>query len=309
MRIARVQLCDFLLSLARRDFRGLRRPPAELLQEFVLTSRLCRQRSIVLLLELFLPPRLCLYFALLLKLLLRRRTGCCPLLPQRGYRRAPTPTAAAEIAVPVRSELQAAIDDLAHRKKRCASRPVTLGRERLEARAGRLPRPESLLQAQTQRLDDMAERLKRGLKDRAAQARERLQGDSAKLSAPLLRARWTSARDRLAAARLVPTLPQRRLTGDRQRFDALARLYASLDPEAPLQRGFVLVKDAEGHLVRSRAVGAMQPLLEVKFADGTLAVVPQGQADSPRPSAPLPSTRKAKRAKSASAAAQDDLFG
>lgn len=224
-------------------------------------------------------------------------------------RRAPTPTAAAEIAVPVRSELQAAIDDLAHRKKRCASRPVTLGRERLEARAGRLPRPESLLQAQTQRLDDMAERLKRGLKDRAAQARERLQGDSAKLSGPLLRARWASARDRLAAARLVPTLSQRRLVGDRQRFDALARLYASLDPEAPLQRGFVLVKDAEGHLVRSRAVGAMQPLLEVKFADGTLAVVPQGQADSPRPSAPLPSTRKAKRAKSASAAAQDDLFG
>lgn len=218
-------------------------------------------------------------------------------------RRAPTPTAAAEIAVPVRAELQAAIDDLAHRKKRCALRPVTLGRERLEARVGRLPRPASLLQNQAQRLDELAERLKRGLKDRAAQAREKLQGDSAKLSAPLLRARWSGARDRLAAARLIPALPQRRIASERQRFDALARLYASLDPEAPLQRGFVLVKDADGKLVRSRVVGAEQPLLSVKFADGTLAVVPQGHAD------PTPPPRKAKRAKSASASTQDDLFG
>ncbi|WP_277348066.1 exodeoxyribonuclease VII large subunit, partial [Pseudopontixanthobacter vadosimaris] len=122
-------------------------------------------------------------------------------------------------------------------------------------------------------------------------------------TAPLLRARWSGARDRLAAARLVPALPQRRLASERQRFDALARLYDSLDPEAPLQRGFVLVKDAEGHLVRSRALGAAQPLLSVKFADGILAVVPQGRVGS------TPPPRKAKNVKSAPASAQDDLFG
>lgn len=60
-------------------------------------------------------------------------------------RRAPTPTAAAEMAVPVRRELAATLDDLAARKKRAILRPVSLGRERLEARVRRLPKAEALL--------------------------------------------------------------------------------------------------------------------------------------------------------------------
>src|SRR5690606_15225517 len=57
-------------------------------------------------------------------------------------RRAPTPTAAAEMAVPVRGELAATVADFAARKRRAILRPVAIGRERLEARAQRLPRPE-----------------------------------------------------------------------------------------------------------------------------------------------------------------------
>ncbi len=52
-------------------------------------------------------------------------------------RRAPTPTAAAEMAVPVRAELAATITELGLRNRRAAARPLMLGRERLEARAGR----------------------------------------------------------------------------------------------------------------------------------------------------------------------------
>jgi len=63
-------------------------------------------------------------------------------------RRAPTPTAAAEMAVPVRMELAALLGELAGRKKRAILRPVALGRERLEARARHLPRPEALLAPQ-----------------------------------------------------------------------------------------------------------------------------------------------------------------
>jgi exonuclease VII large subunit len=117
--------------------------------------------------------------------------------------RAPTPTAAAEMAVPVRAELLAAVEDLALRQKRAAPRPIALGRERLEARVQRLPRPEALLQPQAQRLDDLSERLRRGLSDRAAQARALLMADKARLSAPLLRSRLEQARNRLVAGRLV----------------------------------------------------------------------------------------------------------
>src|SRR5688500_10209218 len=93
-------------------------------------------------------------------------------------RRAPTPTAAAEIAVPVRRELAATLEALGLRQRKCALRPVQLGRERLAARVARLPKPEALAAQPAQRLDELGERLRRGLADRAAKARERLYADS-----------------------------------------------------------------------------------------------------------------------------------
>ena len=86
------------------------------------------------------------------------------------------------MAVPVRRELAATLAELGLRQRKCALRPVELGRERLEARVARLPRPEALAAPPAQRLDELGERLRRGLADRAAEARERLQRDSARLS-------------------------------------------------------------------------------------------------------------------------------
>ncbi len=218
--------------------------------------------------------------------------------------RAPTPTAAAEMAVPVRAELLAAVEDLALRQKRAAPRPIALGRERLEARVQRLPRPEALLQPQAQRLDDLSDRLRRGLSDRAAQARALLMADKARLSAPLLCSRLDQARSRLVAARLMPGMMQKRITREQERFAALERLYLSLDPKAPLRRGFVLVTGEDGTLLRSRAAAARQPVLSIEFADGTLDAVPAGQAESAK------SPPKAKKpAPSALQTRQDDLFG
>ncbi len=218
--------------------------------------------------------------------------------------RAPTPTAAAEMAVPVRAELLAAVEDLALRQKRAAPRPIALGRERLEARVQRLPRPEALLQPQAQRLDDLSERLRRGLSDRAAQARALLMADKARLSAPLLRSRLEQARNRLVAARLVPGLVQQRISREQERFAALERLYLSLNPKAPLGRGFVLVTGDSGELLRSRAVAATQSFLAIEFADGVLQAEPVG---SPPPAKPTPKPKKP--GPPSAQIRQDDLFG
>jgi len=75
--------------------------------------------------------------------------------------RAPTPTAAAELAVPVLGELSAQIAELFARKQRGVLRLVGQARERLGTRAERLPRPQALLAPQAQRLDDLGERLRR----------------------------------------------------------------------------------------------------------------------------------------------------
>ena len=184
-------------------------------------------------------------------------------------RRAPTPTAAAEMAVPVRAELGNQLAELALRQRRAVLRPLQLGRERLAARAERLPAPQALLSPQAQKLDDLAERFRRALGDRTRVAGAELHRIGARLSLPLLAARVETARGRL---------------------DGLARLFASLDPDQVLARGYVRVTGAAGRTLTTRAAAAGEPVLALHFHDGELAVSP-GTAPvraAPRPK-PAPS--------------------
>jgi exodeoxyribonuclease VII large subunit len=215
-------------------------------------------------------------------------------------RRAPTPTAAAEMAVPVRADLALTLADLAARQRRAVYRPVQLGRERLAARARLLPRPEALLQAQTQRLDDLAERLRRGLGERSGRGRERLAGVAARLSPALLTRNAAEAGRRLERARLAPALVERPLREGRNRLAALTRVMSQLHPERPLERGYAIIRDAAGRALTTRAEAAGEAALVLQFRDGRLDAVPAGSAPPP-PRRPAP--------KPSSAASQDDLFG
>lgn len=208
-------------------------------------------------------------------------------------RRAPTPTAAAEMAVPVREELRAQLGELGLRQRRAVVRPLQLGRERLAARAERLPRADGLLSPYAQRLDDLSERLRRALKDRTVAARQALQADSARLSAPLLAARLARARDRLGAIRLGPALITQRIAGGRERLDALWRIAQSLNPDAVLERGYARVTAADGRTLTSRALAAQEAALALHFRDGVLDVLTSGDASVRAPSKAKPAARPA----------------
>lgn len=166
-------------------------------------------------------------------------------------RRAPTPTAAAEMAVPVRSDLSNQLAELTLRKRRAVMRPLQLGRERLAARAERLPAPQTLLSPQAQKLDDLSERFRRALGDRTMLARGDLQRVAARLSLPLVTARVQAARGRL---------------------DGLARLFVSLDPDKVLARGYVRVSTADGRTLTTRSAAGREQSLTLHFQDGELAV-------------------------------------
>lgn len=208
-------------------------------------------------------------------------------------RRAPTPTAAAEIAVPVRAELAATLADYAHRKRRCALAPVKLGRERLAARGDRLPTAQTLLQPQAQKLDDLAERLRRGLIDRAAVGRERL--GALRLSPRMLERTVREAEQALRGTRLAPALILRRVTGQCEKLAALARLAEQLHPDRPLARGYVRVTARSGETITSREAASGEPSLNLHFADGVLPVSTGRARSTARPTA--------------AAARQEDLFG
>ncbi len=221
-------------------------------------------------------------------------------------RRAPTPTAAAEIAVPVRADLEATLADFAARQRRAVHRPVELGRERLEARMRRMPRPETLLQPQMQRLDDLSERLGRGLTMRASRGREELAGVAARLSPSVLARAQRDARRRLDGVRLAPALVERPIADARARLAALARLASQLHPEKPLERGYAIVKAADGSALTTRDQAAREASLALHFKDGALDVVPiSAEAPSRKPARP---SKAGKSAPNASPAAQDDLF-
>ena len=141
-----------------------------------------------------------------------------------------------------------------------------LGRERLDARLLRIPRPDTLVAAKAQKLDEAAERLRRALGDRATRGRQVLQDDRHRLSAPLLQANLRHARERLSA---------------------LDRVMRSLDPDSVLQRGYARVTDAGGRTLTTAAAAGREPVLTVRFRDGALPVTP-GAAPKKRPSGLAP---------------------
>lgn len=205
--------------------------------------------------------------------------------------RAPTPTAAAEIAVPVRADLAAALADFGARQQRSILRPVALGRERLEARVQRMPSLDVLLQPQAQKLDDMTDRLRRGLDSQARAGRERL--GKAQLTPSMLTRTHRDAVRNLAAVRLTPVLARQKLARQQERLDAMARLHISLDPRAPLERGYALVHDGAGNLMRRKDQAKAAGALSIQFTDGVLEVG-TGQTSLTAPPAARKPARRAK---------------
>ncbi len=167
--------------------------------------------------------------------------------------RAPTPTAAAEIAVPVLADLRLTIDSHRNRTERCARRHVERGRERLDALARLLPKRDQLLGPQRQRADDFGQRLDRGLERRLTLARGSL--------------------DRSGAA-LRPATLERKLEAKRAQLDATWRLVQSLNPDAILDRGYARVTARPGGETLASATSARDAgALTLHFRDGVVDAV------------------------------------
>src|SRR5690606_3565532 len=155
--------------------------------------------------------------------------------------RAPTPTAAAEAAVPVRAELVAYVDDQGARTRNVIRRQLIGSRDRLRAAAGELPRPLDLLNIARQRLDLASQHLSGSLRDLGQQTRLRFERIAAKLSPNALRADLRHAHAQLApqAGRLEPAL-RRIVARANDRLAAVWKLVDSLSYKRIIERGFAL---------------------------------------------------------------------
>ena len=203
-------------------------------------------------------------------------------------RRAPTPTAAAEMAVPVRADLVYTVGDLAGRLGQAMARGLEQRRAALAGLSRGLPRPRDLLGLASQRVDDLAQRLPRALLANAALHGRRLERAAAGLRPAALSAHLQRARQSLADQ-------TRRLTGahdhliaeSRQQLTALARLFDSLNYKRVLERGFAVVHDHAGRPVGAAAALHAGEPVGIEFHDGTVdAVVGPGGRPARRKSPP-----------------------
>jgi exodeoxyribonuclease VII large subunit len=114
-------------------------------------------------------------------------------------RRAPTPTAAAEMAAPVRGELLAALAQLEERRERAFARGMEERSRRIRDLARTLPKPEDVVSERRQRLDISTERLPRALERAAARKRQTLQsGVAGRFGGHMLEGRLARLSDRLS---------------------------------------------------------------------------------------------------------------
>jgi exodeoxyribonuclease VII large subunit len=227
-------------------------------------------------------------------------------------RRAPTPSAAAEIATPVLAELRAAIGDLGARMHRCGGRVVEDRRARVAHAERALRRVPDLVELAAQRFNIVSGRLGAALARNAAAHERALVRVSARLTPALLQRPQAVRTQRLeaVAVRLEPAA-RRRLERAGERLAALSSLYAAVDPERPLQRGFARVTRADGSIVRAGATLASGEAVAIKFGDQvTRNAVVDGRA--PDPLAPAgaakPPRAKPRGAPSGATSTQGDLF-
>ncbi|MDJ0859620.1 MAG: exodeoxyribonuclease VII large subunit [Dinoroseobacter sp.] len=201
------------------------------------------------------------------------------LIDHASDRRAPTPTAAAEMAVPVRMELLAGLGAYGERMLTGLTRAVGQRDQRLKDLSRAMPRPADLLAVPSQRLDAAAERLPGALKAAAAAKRIALSQSVGALRPAMLAAKIARGRDRLKpVSDRLPHAFDATFTERKTRLEAVARVLETAGPRATLARGYAIVRNDAGDVVTQRADAAKAPLLEIEFADGRLSTHPDNAA-------------------------------
>jgi exodeoxyribonuclease VII large subunit len=198
--------------------------------------------------------------------------------------RAPTPTAAAERAVPVRAELIERVGVLNARLKGGLVRGLEKRRAELRAAVARLPRLETLFQIPQQRFDRAAERLATALLANTRAAQSKLDRVAARLRPQALSQDIARRREHLTrtAARLQPAIA-RTLEAHKKHLDASARMLESLSHKKVLERGFVMVHREDGSLVRAAKELNAGDIVDLTFADDHKKAVVDPPAEAPKP--------------------------
>jgi exodeoxyribonuclease VII large subunit len=213
--------------------------------------------------------------------------------------RAPTPTAAAEFAVPVRLQLLARVEDCSSRLLQQAERAVTFKHSQLQALERGLGNPRHAIEGHVQRLDGLAERLDGGLRNNLERRGQNVATWGARLRHPLQQVQ-DMRRHLDAQGRALDAGFRRSVDSAHARFQRWSDLLESYSYRGVLNRGFALVTDSNGHAIGASGEAVPGEGISIEFHDGKVAATVDGAAGTTRP--------RAARAAGPKAGPQGQLF-
>jgi len=225
--------------------------------------------------------------------------------------RAPTPTKAAEWAVPKYSELVETLEKLGVRRRTALNRVLDGVRTHLKAASRGLPKLERLIALPRQRFDEADGRLARALLANARAHATRLARTSGRLTPASLDQKVSRLGERLDTLdRRADRAFMNRVATSRRVLDGKSALLNSLGYQSVLSRGFAVVRDASGAAVRRRSAVAAGDLLSIELADGRFdAIAEEGGGDGARAGEAAPKGgAKAPRQKVGGRGGQGSLF-
>jgi exodeoxyribonuclease VII large subunit len=185
--------------------------------------------------------------------------------------RAPTPSAAAELALPVASELMGEMNILCRRLARAVRTETHALRLRLERGRAALGDPHRTINARRQMLDDLMERAARSLHTADARRRADLRSIEGRLFRLHPQRRIADQRASLnALERRLSSVGGTLVSQRRRLLDALAGKMDALSPLKVLDRGYSLTRGPDGQVIRSVAGLAPNDKVTVTLRDGDL---------------------------------------
>lgn len=213
------------------------------------------------------------------------------LIDYAADRRAPTPTGAAEIAVPVRADLLAQTLDNEKRLVSALSRNLNEYRNRIQAQAARLGDPQKLLALQTQTLDHLGHKLDNGFERGLSQKATGVATFTARLRKPESLIREKGKTLSYTGEQLIRAA-QSCYREKKVIYDNTSRMLETLSFKSILKRGFVVVRDENGKPVTRAAMIHTGQNIQLEFGDEkrVKAVINGKTPPSGTPKAPKPET-------------------
>lgn len=189
--------------------------------------------------------------------------------------RAPTPSAAAELIVPVQDELQRRLEDLIRALKNQFFSNLDRQRRFLELITQRLVHPRRRLQDLRLRLDDLTQRIQQRISDQLRRCRERLNWRTDRLRVASPGPRIEDARIHLNRLDTHLAAGMRRLHQQQKlRWQGVDAHLCALNPNAVLARGYSITRTLpQGVVVRAAASLHEGQPLEITVAKGRFTAV------------------------------------